>query len=325
MQPCSFPWPGMPIRDSSCTSKATRSTQASMLRFLPRWACGICRTSYARVARPGANCSTGPGASQRSQAKNVFCRRWSKIASFGFRSKSRLEPRAPSTGFRLVETLISSDGGTTAMMPPNGLPMTWTMSPQMRSVSLGATTWTAIVPTFGAPSAEPQGLPSSRDYVFLRSRCADLIGMIAMSTSPHLLAERRALAFLISLVWIGACGGPSSTSTSDASLPACAWSADFETANASPGQCRAARSYLSCHGSNGGGLLCLSSSATECPGPDQTPGVSYSECANQCHTDEYALACGDVGPGPWPQPPATCRPLPSGPGGGSVSCCPCGS
>src|SRR5450759_1588261 len=149
--------------------------------------------------------------------------------------------------------------------------------------------------------------------------------MRVMNTYHYLHPKRRVLALLLSLVCVGACGGDSSTLTSDASLPACTWSPGFEPADATAGQCRAARTYLSCQGSNGGGMLCLSASATECPGPNPTPGVSYSDCVNQCHTDEYALACGDVGPGPWPQPPAACRTLPSGPGGGSISCCPCGS
>jgi hypothetical protein len=108
-------------------------------------------------------------------------------------------------------------------------------------------------------------------------------------------------------------------------LPLCAWPASFDSADATVGQCAAARFYLSCKGSNGGGMACMSNSATECPGPNATPGVSYSNCENQCQPNEYALGCGGPGPGPWPQPPVTCRTLPYGPGGGSVSCCPCGS
>jgi hypothetical protein len=138
----------------------------------------------------------------------------------------------------------------------------------------------------------------------------------SMSGQPTLL--------LVSIL-LGACGSSSSGSKTDASPSTCTWPTIFEAADASPGQCRAARAYLSCQGSNGGGMLCLSNSATECPDPNQTPDVVYAACVNQCHEGEYALACGGIGPGPWPQPPATCRPLPPSPGGGSISCCPCGS
>jgi hypothetical protein len=125
-----------------------------------------------------------------------------------------------------------------------------------------------------------------------------------------------------------ACANPSSTAgQSDVAvtLPACSWPTGFDSPEAAVGQCIAARVYLSCRGSNGGGMECLSDTLTECPGPNPTPGVSYSDCDDQCQPGEYALACGGPGPGPWPQPPTTCHVLPSGPGGGSISCCPCGS
>jgi hypothetical protein len=111
----------------------------------------------------------------------------------------------------------------------------------------------------------------------------------------------------------------------DASLPACSWLAIYDPTDASSerGQCVAARVYLSCSGSNGGGEDCMSNDPMHCPGPDLTPGVTYSNCQNQCRSDEYALGCGGPGPGPWPQPPATCRSLLAGPGGGTSACCPC--
>ena len=125
------------------------------------------------------------------------------------------------------------------------------------------------------------------------------------------------------------CGGQLPTNTMGdgtvTTLPLCTWPASFDSADATTGKCRAARVYLSCQGSNGGAMECLSDNPTECPGPNVTPEVSYSECEDQCNADEYAVACGGVGPGPWPRPPAACRTLPSNPGGGSVSCCTCGS
>lgn len=140
------------------------------------------------------------------------------------------------------------------------------------------------------------------------------------------MSKIAAISVLIA-VSAEACG-QSSTNTMGVgavtTLPACTWPAAFDPRDAATGQCTAARLYLSCVGSNGGGEGCLSNDSMECPGPNPTPGVSYSHCTNQCRPDEYALGCGGPGPGPWPQPPPACRALPSGPGGGSISCCPCG-
>ena len=81
---------------------------------------------------------------------------------------------------------------------------------------------------------------------------------------------------------------------------------------------------LSCSGSDGGGELCLSDNATQCPGPNAVVGETLGSCHDLCRPDEFAVACGRPGPGPWPSPPAECRSLAPGPGGGSVACCPCG-
>jgi hypothetical protein len=152
----------------------------------------------------------------------------------------------------------------------------------------------------------------------------------------------------LALIGMSACGGKSaqsdsasgedsqaqngSDSSSDspsggdmAALPACGWPATLDPADGSTGQCVAARTYLECQGSKGGGEGCLSSDATQCPGPDPISGETFSACKDQCNADEYAVGCGGPGPGPWPAPPAGCRGLPSGPGGGSLSCCPCGA
>ena len=140
-----------------------------------------------------------------------------------------------------------------------------------------------------------------------------------------ILRLRNLGALLGLFAYCPGCGG--SASSASATLAAsCTWPASFADADASSGECRAASFYLACQGSNGGGMACLSESSTECPGPDDTVvGVTFSNCQNQCRAGEYALACGGPGPGPWPAAPAACRPLPAGPGGGTISCCPCGS
>jgi hypothetical protein len=116
-----------------------------------------------------------------------------------------------------------------------------------------------------------------------------------------------------------------SETTSSTSLPTCTWPASLDPVDGSSDACVAARTYLACQDSNGGGEDCLSNDPTQCPGPDLTAGVTYSACVDQCHANEYAVGCGGIGPGPSPSLPAGCRNLPAGPGGGSVGCCPCGS
>ena len=50
-------------------------------------------------------------------------------------------------------------------------------------------------------------------------------------------------------------------------LAACAWPPSLDPVDASNGACIAARTYLWCQGSNGGGEGCLSNDPTRCPGP----------------------------------------------------------
>jgi len=141
--------------------------------------------------------------------------------------------------------------------------------------------------------------------------------------------QMRRLSPIGLVVLLAASGCQSSTNTLGDSgataIPGCVWSASFDSADAALGQCVAARVYLSCKGSNGDGMTCMSNDPAGCPEPNPIQGVTFSDCENQCSPDEYALGCGGVGPGPWPQPPSTCRMLPAGPGGGTVSCCPCGT
>jgi hypothetical protein len=122
-------------------------------------------------------------------------------------------------------------------------------------------------------------------------------------------------------------------STPDASLPACSWPAIYDDADASTagatGQCVAARVLLSCAGSNGGGEECGSDNLTQCPGPNATPGVTYSNCQDLCQSDEYVLFCGAIGPppadaSPTSSPPANCRMAAANPSGREPYCCSCG-
>jgi hypothetical protein len=119
---------------------------------------------------------------------------------------------------------------------------------------------------------------------------------------------------------------PATTVHGDApALPSCSWPAAFNPGPDAPaGTCRAARLYLQCRLGPDAFAECASNDPTTCPLPSPVPGATYSNCHDQCEPGEYALACGGIGPGPWPQPPPTCRMLPGNPGGGSIACCPCG-
>lgn len=104
----------------------------------------------------------------------------------------------------------------------------------------------------------------------------------------------------------------------DGALPACTWPASLD--DAAPRQCSAARAYVACEFTGGGGGTdCMSNDSITCP------GASGASCTDLCNAKEYAVGCGGVGPAPSPPLPAGCRGLPSGPGGGVSGCCPCGS
>jgi hypothetical protein len=110
------------------------------------------------------------------------------------------------------------------------------------------------------------------------------------------------------------------------SLPACTWPASLDpVADGAVGRCVAARAYLSCTSASGAGEACLSDDPAQCPASAGSPVAveTFSGCQDQCHADEYAVGCGGAGPGPWPPPPTGCRAGPIGPGGGTISCCPC--
>ncbi|HVU03694.1 MAG TPA: BPTI/Kunitz domain-containing protein [Polyangiaceae bacterium] len=83
--------------------------------------------------------------------------------------------------------------------------------------------------------------------------------------------------------------------------------------------CTAARTWLSCDARGGATELCMSDDPSHCPGDD--PG---SNCRNACKPSEYVAACGGVGPGNIPAPPAGCRSAGAVPAGIAFYCCPCG-
>lgn len=102
----------------------------------------------------------------------------------------------------------------------------------------------------------------------------------------------------------------------------CRWTASLN--NTTPGGCHAARAFVVCSFSGGGGCGCLSADPTICPGC--TPGNPV-ECHDLCARDEYAVACGGLR-GPPPDaanvaPPDACHFNTADPGGNSYYCCPC--
>jgi len=125
---------------------------------------------------------------------------------------------------------------------------------------------------------------------------------------------------LVALAVVGACGGKS---TREISPSACEWPESFDPPDATSGECQSARFHLWCQGTTGGGMGCLSDDPARCPEQDALPGVNYPNCQSQCHSNEYAVRCGGIGPEPGPQPPSQCRTLPQSPGGTQFACCPC--
>jgi hypothetical protein len=110
-------------------------------------------------------------------------------------------------------------------------------------------------------------------------------------------------------------GSAETTTETSTTATACSWPASLD--DAGPRQCHAARASVSCELPGGETEVCLSDDPTTCP------GASDASCTDLCHADEYAVACGGVGPAPSPSLPAGCRSLPPNPGGGISGCCPC--
>jgi hypothetical protein len=102
----------------------------------------------------------------------------------------------------------------------------------------------------------------------------------------------------------------------------CRWTASLS--NTTPGECHAARAFVGCSYSGGGGCGCLSADPTTCAAC--IPGNPV-ECHDLCATDEYAVACGGLR-GPPPDaasitPPDACHFNSADPAGHSYYCCPC--
>ena len=87
-----------------------------------------------------------------------------------------------------------------------------------------------------------------------------------------------------------------------------------------PSACHSAPYFLKCDFGGGGIAMCASSNPTQC---EETNGET--DCHDQCADDEYAVACGGVGPNaPQFSEPPGCRGFGRNPGGGSETfCCPC--
>ena len=84
--------------------------------------------------------------------------------------------------------------------------------------------------------------------------------------------------------------------------------------------CRAARSAVTCRQEDGSGATCLLDAQGEgCSQVTSDP----EECESLCDPGEYVAACGGVGPGAVPEPPAGCRFAAALPAGVALHCCAC--
>jgi hypothetical protein len=100
---------------------------------------------------------------------------------------------------------------------------------------------------------------------------------------------------------------------------ACSWPARLDRGDdAALGACHAKRRLLTCALAGGATEICLSD-ATQCE-----PDAGEAACDDKCKPDEYAVACGAIGPNTGtPDPPAACHDASSTPGGVFFMCCPC--
>ena len=120
-------------------------------------------------------------------------------------------------------------------------------------------------------------------------------------------------------------GGATDATTSDGATDATATANqcrhDPSVVDGGPGACGWARAYIDCKYPNGSGCSCMTDD-TSCSGCG-----AGATCTDECSANEYALACGSIGPGDpsitYADAPAGCRSLPPNPGGISLYCCPC--
>ena len=115
-------------------------------------------------------------------------------------------------------------------------------------------------------------------------------------------------------------------------FPQCSWPSELASSDStSRDVCHAARAWVSCQLPGGGSQGCLSNDPTRCPSvpglgaQPRSDGVSNDPlaCRDQCATDQYAVACGGVGPGAVPEPPEGCTFAGAVPAGIAYYCCPC--
>jgi hypothetical protein len=133
----------------------------------------------------------------------------------------------------------------------------------------------------------------------------------------------RATVPLLVFLFVAACGSRTdegavaANSTTQAS--ACTWPSTLDGDPSSRTTCHAARRFLDCNVSSDLVESCTTDGAPACPESGSTP------CKDRCSADEYVVSCGGVGPGPVPDPPASCRAAGAVPAGIAYYCCPCGS
>jgi hypothetical protein len=132
--------------------------------------------------------------------------------------------------------------------------------------------------------------------------------------------NRRLKWTLLAAVLLGgaiSCANDANTDNTNALNSQCSWPSSLNGADGRTA-CQPARALVSCTDSTGAGCGCLSDQIS-CDGC-QIQGVT---CRDQCAADQYAVACGGVGPGAVPSPPDGCTFAGANPGGVAYYCCPC--
>ena len=123
---------------------------------------------------------------------------------------------------------------------------------------------------------------------------------------------------LLGLVGIGCSSAPLTNNGGQLTgLPECNWPSDLN--NAGPGACTPARLLVSCTDANGASSMCLSDDALTCAGT-----ALGATCQDKCQPNQYAVSCGEIGPGSgnWTTPP-NCSAGLFTPGGIAFYCCAC--
>ena len=115
-----------------------------------------------------------------------------------------------------------------------------------------------------------------------------------------------------------ACSTNGAVTSDELKARQCSWPSSLDGSGS--GGCAAAAALAECTNAAGEGCGCLSDNSLTCDGCQAAGAI----CKDVCAINQYAVACGGIGPGAGAAtPPTGCTFADANPGGVAYYCCPC--